>query len=150
MRSLIFAAALAAFSAFPAIAAGQDAAAGIAETAERFEAAFNGGDAAAMAELYTPGGAVLPPDAARIDGREGIKALWQSFMDAGVKDLAIETVELEVHSDAASEVGSYTLTAPDGEGGRVKGQGKYIVLWRKGDDGVWRIHRDIWNETPAE
>ncbi len=150
MRSLAFASVLTAFAAFPAVVAAQDAAAGIAETTERFEAAYNGGDAAAMAELYTEDGALLPPGAARVDGRDGIRALWQGYMDAGVRDLDLETVEVEDHGDSASEVGAYTLTAPDGEGGRVTGQGKYIVLWQKGDDGVWRLHRDIWNETPAE
>lgn len=150
MRMIAFAALLAAASALPVTAHGQDAAAGIEATLERFETAYNGGDAEAMAALYTPDGALLPPGAARIDGREGIAALWRSFMEAGVKDLALKTVELEVHGETASEVGTFTLTAPDGEGGRVTGHGKYIVLWRKGDDGVWRLHRDIWNETPAE
>ncbi len=150
MRSLAVAALLTAIAAMPGTGAAQDAAAGIAETSERFEAAFNGGDAAAMAELYTPDGALLPPGAARVDGREGIAALWQGYMDAGIRDLALETVEIEAHDGAASEVGTYTLTAPDGAGGRVTGHGKYIVLWRRGDDGVWRLHRDIWNDTPAE
>lgn len=155
MRSLAVAAVLTAIAAMPATGAAQEAAsgiaaAGIAETSERFEAAYNGGDAAAMAELYTPDGALLPPGAARVDGREGIAALWQGYMDAGIRDLALETVEIEAHDGAASEVGTYTLTAPDGAGGRVTAHGKYIVLWRQGDDGVWRLHRDIWNDTPAE
>lgn len=149
MRMLIFAAAVAALSACETMDSGRDAAAGIAATSERFETAFNSGDPAAMAALYTPDGAVLPPGAARIDGREGIAALWQGYMDAGVSDLALETVELEAHGASASEVGAFTLTAPDGEGGRVTAGGKYIVLWQRGDDGVWRLHRDIWNNDPA-
>jgi ketosteroid isomerase-like protein len=30
--------------------------------------------------------------------------------------------------------------------------GKYIVVWQLGDDGAWRLHRDIWNmnAAPAE
>jgi uncharacterized protein (TIGR02246 family) len=150
MKRLVFATTLTAFSILPAMVAAQNAAAGIAETSERFEAAYNSGDAAAMAELYTEDGALLPPGAARVDGREGIAALWQGYMDAGVQDLDLETVEIEDHGDSASEVGIYTLTVPDGEGGRVTGHGKYIVLWQRGEDGVWRLHRDIWNDTPAE
>ena len=153
MRTVPLLAAVAALSACETMDAGmesgQDAAAGIAATSERFETAYNTGDAAAMAALYTPDGAVLPPDAARIDGREGIQAMWQSFMDAGVEDFELETVELNTHDDAASEVGRFTISVPDGEGGRATASGKYIVLWREGDDGVWRIHRDIWNDNPA-
>ncbi len=149
MRMFLLATAVATLSACETMEGGEDAAAGIAASLERFESAYNGGDAAAMAELYTVNGAVLPPDAARIDGREGIQAMWQSFMDAGVEDLDLETVELTSHGDAASEVGTFTLTAPDGQGGRVSLDGKYIVLWRQGEDGVWRLHRDIWNQNPA-
>ena len=150
MRSLALSATLMVFSALPGTLAAQDAATGIAETSERFEAAYNAGDAAGMAELYTEGGALLPPGAVRIDGREGIAALWQGYMDAGVRDLELETVEVEDHGDMATEVGTFTLTAPDGNGGRITGHGKYIVLWRKGEDGVWRLHRDIWNDTPPQ
>ncbi|TIR04878.1 MAG: hypothetical protein E5X37_28660 [Mesorhizobium sp.] len=28
--------------------------------------------------------------------------------------------------------------------------GKYIVVWKKGDDGTWRLHRDIWNLGAAQ
>jgi ketosteroid isomerase-like protein len=28
--------------------------------------------------------------------------------------------------------------------------GKYIVVWKKGEDGTWRLHRDIWNAGAAE
>ena len=142
-------AAVAALSACEAMDQGQDAAGGIESSLAQFEDAYNSGNAAGVAALYTADAAVLPPDAARIDGREGIQAMWQSFLDAGVEDLALESVEIDAHGDSASEVGSFSITAPDGQGGRVTVDGKYIVLWRQGEDGVWRIHRDIWNDNPA-
>ena len=45
----------------------------IAVAVERFEEAFNRGDAAAVARMYTPEGALLPPGAPRVDGREAIE-----------------------------------------------------------------------------
>lgn len=149
MRMIACAAVLAVLSGCEAMETGPDAAAGIATSLEQFQAAYSSGDAAALASLYTEDAAVLPPDAERIDGREDIQAMWQSFMDAGVADLELETVELRPHGDSASEVGTFTITAPDGQGGRVTVGGKYIVLWREGEDGVWRLHRDIWNDNPA-
>lgn len=149
MRSLLLTAAVAALSACEATDAGRDAAAGISQTSAQFEAAYNSGDAQAVAALYTEDGAVLPPGAPRIDGREGIAGLWQNFIDADVRDLDLETVELEASGDSATEVGRFTLTAPDGQGGRITAGGKYIVLWRRDADGVWRLHRDIWNNNPA-
>lgn len=149
MKTFVFAAALTALSACAEIEEVPDPAAGIAASSIVFETTFNSGDAAGLAAIYTADAALLPPDMAQIDGREGIQALWQSFMDAGVSDIDVTTVELEVHGNSASEVGTYTLTAPDGEGGRVTAGGKYIILWQLDEDGVWRLHRDIWNGNPA-
>jgi ketosteroid isomerase-like protein len=29
--------------------------------------------------------------------------------------------------------------------------GKYVVVWQKGGDGVWKLHVDIWNSSrPAQ
>ncbi len=149
MKTFVFAAALTALSACAAIEEGPDPAAGIAASSTAFEAAYNSGDAAGLTALYTVDAALLPPNMAQIDGREGIQALWQSFIDADVSDIDLNTVELEVHGASASEVGTFTLTAPDGQGGRVTAGGKFIVLWQLGEDGVWRLHRDIWNNKPA-
>jgi len=37
----------------------------------------------------------------------------------------------------------YTLV---GEGGRVLGKGKYIVVWKR-VAGQWKLHRDIFNSN---
>ena len=49
----------------------------------------------------------------------------------------------------ASEVGTFSMSTRDGRGGTLTAHGKYIVLWRLGADGVWRLHRDLWNNGPA-
>ena len=120
----------------------------IATRSETFEAAFNSGDAAAVAAHYTTDAVLLAPDTARIDGREAVQGLWQSFVDAGVTDLQLTTVNLDDLGDTANEIGTYTLTAPDGNGGTVQAGGKYIVVWKTDDSGVWHLHWDIWNSTP--
>lgn len=139
--------ALIGFIAAPASA--QSAKASIEAAAVTFEEAFNSGDAAAVAALYTEDPALLPPDMARIDGREAIQSFWQGAMDSGLKDLKLETVEVEENGDLAHEVGNLTLTAPGPDGAPTDVSGKYIVVWKKGPDGTWRLHRDIWNTNPA-
>ena len=120
----------------------------IAARSETFEAAYNSGDAAAVAAHYTTDAVLLAPDTARIDGREAVQGLWQSFVDAGVTDLQLTTVNLDDLGDTANELGTYTLTAPDGNGGTVQAGGKYIVVWKTDDNGIWHLHWDIWNSTP--
>jgi uncharacterized protein (TIGR02246 family) len=122
---------------------------GIAEANTRFEAAFNAGDSAALAALYTPDAVVMAPNLTRLVGREAIRGLWQSFFDAGVSDLDLNTIDLTIAGSRASEVGTLSLTSPDGKGGRVTAHAKYIVLWQQLGGGEWRLHRDIWNNDPA-
>ncbi len=92
---------------------------GIAATNARFEAAFNQGDAAGLAGLYTAGAVVMAPNYQRIRGRRAIQGLWQRFFDAGVTDIDLKTLELEVDGGRASEYGAFSLNAPDGRGGRA-------------------------------
>jgi len=110
-----------------------------------FSKSLNGGDAAGVAAHYTDDAALLPPDAARIDGREGIQGAWQALIDADVRDVVLTTEEVDVFGDVANEVGTIRATAPGENGGRVQWVGKYVSVWKRGGDGTWRLHRDIWN-----
>ena len=115
----------------------------------KFQEAFNRGDAAAVAQLYTPDGAVLPPDAPRADGREAIQRFWQGMIDAGLRELALQTMEVEEAGNIAYEVGTGALKATTTSGTAQAISIKYVVVWRRGEDGIWRLHRDIWNMNPT-
>ena len=104
-------------------------------------AAFNSGDAAAMAACYTEDARMFPPDQSPIAGREAIQEFWQGAMTAGMAGLQLETDEIEAKGDTAFEVGRYKTFSPTGE--QIE-QGKYIVVWKK-VGGTWFLHRDIWN-----
>ena len=106
---------------------------------------LNGGDAAGVAAHYTEDAALLPPNAARIDGREGIQGVWQGLIDADVRDVAMTTQEVDVFGNVANEVGIIGATAPSEDGGRAQLVGKYVAVWKRGGDDTWRLHRDIWN-----
>ncbi len=114
------------------------------EAADRqFEMAFNGGNAAGVAQLYTEDAQIFPPQSDVISGRPGIQAFWQAVMDMGVKTAKLETVEAVHEGDSAFEVGRYTLA---GAAGQVLDQGKYIVIWHR-HGAEWKLHRDIWNTS---
>ncbi len=114
------------------------------ETANKgFITAFSQGDAAALAELYTTDGQLLPPNSDFVTGHDAIKTFWQGVMDMGIKEATLETVEAEARGDSATEIGKYTMLV---EGGQVADSGKYIVTW-KNEQGTWKLHRDIWNSS---
>ena len=110
---------------------------------EAFMAAFDGGDAAGVAALYTEDGKLLPPNMDVMSGREAIQAFWQGAMDMGVQSAELKIAEVEGHGDTAIEVSRYTLC---GAGGQVLDKGKYIVIWKR-EAGQWKLHRDIFNSS---
>lgn len=110
---------------------------------QKFIAAFASGDGAALASLYSQSGQLLPPNSNIVSGRPGIQTFWQGAIDSGLKQVKLETVEVEVMGAMAAEVGTYTLLRG---GGEVVDTGKYIVLWKL-EKGKWRLYRDIWNSN---
>ena len=57
----------------------------------------------------------------------------------GLTDVTIDTGEVEILGDVATDVGTLS-----GRLGDAELTGKYIVIWKNGPDG-WLAHRDIWN-----
>ena len=98
-------------------------------------------DAAGLASLYTSSGCVMPTNSDIISGAGNIQGFWQGVFDMGIKEAALETIDLEEHGDTAIETGRYTLKA---DGGAVADRGKYIIIW-KNEGGSWKLHKDIFN-----
>ncbi|PWJ10039.1 YybH family protein [Jannaschia seohaensis] len=131
-------------------AAAAQQAPGLAAAIDAFAASFASGEGATVASHYAADAVLLPPGAARIDGRQGIAQFWDAVFASGVTDLVLETTELDVLDEAAIEIGTWQLAAPDGTGGTVTPRGKYLVVWQQAEDGTWRLDQDIWNADPAE
>lgn len=109
---------------------------------DAWTAAFNKGDAAAVAALYTEDAYVLPPGSAMVKGRAAIEAFWrqaaQQMTDAKLTTLDV----LPLGRSAAREIGTVTLKTKSQPPQEVVG--KYAVVWRKvGRD--WKLATDIWN-----
>jgi ketosteroid isomerase-like protein len=107
-----------------------------------FEQAVNAGDLARAArEVYTKNARVLPPGAPMVEGREAVAEFWTAAAaQLGIKQVRLETVELDAHAGHAHEIGRAHLTLASGE----TAIGKYVVLWKQ-EDGDWRWDVDIWN-----
>jgi len=106
-----------------------------------FMTKFGQQDAAGLADFVRVGGYVMPPNSDIVSGADNIQALWQGVFDLGLKELVLETIDLDDHGGTAIETGRYTFKA---DGGAVADVGKFIVVW-KNDGGTWKVHRDIFN-----
>ena len=139
MRALVLAAAFATALASPAIA--QDKAT-INKLNDAFAAAFNKGDAAAVAAMYGDNAVVLPPGAPMVKGRKDIEAFWKGAHEQ-LGDLKLTTLDVApLGAAAAREIGRFTLKTKGDQPQEVVG--KYVVVWHK-VGGAWKLGTDIWN-----
>ena len=116
---------------------------GINETNKLFMDAFADGDAEKVAGFYTANCRFLPDNSHPVDGRANVQELLQSMMDGGVSSIEPITCEVEDCGDTAVEVGRVVMRGDDDE---IVDDGKFIVIWKKENDG-WRLHRDIVNSS---
>jgi len=119
---------------------------------KEWSAAYLAGNAAGVAALYTEDGATVPPSGDWFRGRDGITKTMQAQFDT-VAVTAREDITDEVipAGEYAVEIGHYSYqgTSKTDKSPR-SASGRYMVLWRKDADGVWRLHRDIGSEAPAK
>jgi uncharacterized protein (TIGR02246 family) len=109
-------------------------------------ATFRRGDGGAVARLYTDDAQLLPTGSDPISGPAAIRDFWESVLAMGVKDVQLETKEVDAQGATAIEMGQYTLFV---DGGQLADRGKYIVVWKL-VNGEWKLHRDIWNTSLAK
>ena len=107
-------------------------------------------DAAAIAQLYTEDGSVMPANAPIGKGRAAIQQVWAGMLGTPGFDLVFTPDQIVVANsgDLALDRGTYTLKmAPAGKA--MTDTGKYVVVWRK-VDGEWKAIADIFNsDLPA-
>jgi ketosteroid isomerase-like protein len=76
-------------------------------------------------------------------GAQPIQAFWQAIFGMGIKEVKLETIEVEGQESTAIEVGKYIL---QGDKGQSLDEGKYIVIWKQ-ESGRWKLYRDIFNSN---
>jgi uncharacterized protein (TIGR02246 family) len=139
MRFIVVVAGCLIFSAAPVFAQSKAA---IEKLNEAWMSAFNKGDAAAVAALYTEDAYVLPPGTGMVKGHAAVEAFWRQAAQQ-MSDAKLTTVDvLPLGRTAAREIGTVTLKTKTQPPQEI--EGKYVVLWRK-IGGTWKLATDIWN-----
>ena len=105
-------------------------------------AAFNKGDAKALAAMYTPDAYVLPAGAEMAKGHNAIEKFWGGAVKQ-LGDAKLTTVDVQsLGPGAAREIGTFSFKTKAQPPEQVTG--KYVVVWRK-MGGQWQLATDIWN-----
>jgi uncharacterized protein (TIGR02246 family) len=106
----------------------------------------NAGDAAALTSaFFTADAVLLAPGAPRLDGAEAIREFWQALIDGGAQDFWLETREIVEAGDIGYGIGAYTCSLTSATDERPRDTGKFMVVYRRQDDGGWKAIADQFN-----
>ncbi len=116
---------------------------------ERFSEAYRKADPDAVAALYWPDAYYLSPGAEIEQGDIRSHFAWLADMDPGNgPHITFEIVDRAVDGGLGYDIGIYTLRRDDHPGPPTRG--KFIVIWKRGADGTWKIHADGFSAIRAE
>lgn len=119
------------------------------ELGDAFSAALVRGDAAAIAKMYTETAKLYPPGRV-VSGRPAIERYFTPAPNRTVLDHALELEEVEVFGDRAIESGVWKSSTRRGDDDPITRSERYLLIWKKGSDGRWRIDKDFWHRPQDE
>jgi ketosteroid isomerase-like protein len=92
---------------------------------------------------------VLLPPGSEVYGRDRIVRYFAPGPRRVNLRHAMESAELRVTGDVAIDVGTWSNRWRIGEGEVQEAADRYLVVWRRGADGRWRIEYDMWHRPSA-
>lgn len=97
-----------------------------------------------LVELYATDALVLRPNVPAVRGTAAIREFLFSVLDAGLGEVEMEVVRVEIFGDVAYEAGRCKMLVPTAMGKRREERGKYLLVATK-QAGEWKIATDCWS-----
>jgi uncharacterized protein (TIGR02246 family) len=123
--------------------------AGIRQTMAAYNAALNGGKTAAVLPLYTEDGVFMPPYSQSAVGRSAVAAAYDKVFAELQFDVKFTIAELVVMAPnwAYVRTNSAGTTFHHSLGKKLAEANQELFIFKKGDDGKWRITRYSFSPT---
>jgi len=104
-------------------------------------------DAQAFASFFAAGGRLFPPGAPLVEGREAIADAMRPAFESPGYSLAWKAMAADIaeSGDLGFTFGTFEQKSQDAAGASIVTIGKYVTVWRRGDDSTWRVVADIFN-----
>jgi uncharacterized protein (TIGR02246 family) len=131
-----------------AIAAADDKA-GIESTLAAYNKALNGGETSAVLPLYTEDGVFMPPYSQSAIGRDAVRNAYDNVFKELKFNVKFNIVELFQMAPTWAYVrtNSAGTTAHSSTGKTTSEANQELFIFKKGDDGRWRIARYSFSPT---
>ena len=104
-----------------------------------------------LMSFYSDDAIVLPPNAAAVTTKDGIRNIWKEMVSVPGSTLTWKTTRVEVSKsgDMAYSSGTYEFSMKDATGKSTSERGKYLEVWERQADGQWKCGADMWSSDSA-
>ncbi len=111
-----------------------------------FNTAVNDQGPSQWSMYFSPDGSVIEEGVGLIEGQESIQAAFDEAIYSG--ELAglrwnPNSAEVSLTGDLGYTVGSFATEETDSAGVRSKVLGLYVSIWRRQDDGTWKVEMNL-------
>jgi uncharacterized protein (TIGR02246 family) len=97
-----------------------------------------------LVDLYASDAMVVRPNVPPVRSTAAIRELFFSLLEAGLGEVQMEPLRVEILGEIAYEVGRCTMLVPSATGKRREERGKYVMLFGR-QAGEWKILVDSWS-----
>jgi ketosteroid isomerase-like protein len=98
-----------------------------------------------LLELYSPDALVLRSNYPPIRGAAAVREFFFGALDAGLGEVEIEPLRVDVVGDLAYEAGRCKALIPGSTGKRREERGKYLWVLQRQPNGEWKVVADCWS-----
>ena len=92
-----------------------------------------------LLDLYAPDALVLRSNLPLLRGAAAVREFFFSALEAGLGEVELEPIRVEVVGDLAHEVGRYSALVPGTTGKRREERGKYLWVFAKQSGSEWKL-----------
>jgi ketosteroid isomerase-like protein len=98
-----------------------------------------------LLDLYTADAMVLRSNYPAVRGAAAVREFFFGALDAGLGEVELEPLRLEVVGDLAYEAGRFKALVPGATGKRREERGKYLWVCARQSGGEWKLSADCWS-----
>lgn len=98
-----------------------------------------------MVELYVADGMVLRSNCPPIRGATAIREFFFGALGAGLGEVELEPLRVDVVGEMAYEAGRFKALVPSATGKRREERGKYLWVCQRQSNSEWKVAADCWS-----
>ncbi|MGA9530078.1 MAG: DUF4440 domain-containing protein [Terriglobales bacterium] len=98
-----------------------------------------------LLELYAADATLIRSSVPPVRSLPAIREFLSSVLEAGLGDVQMESLRLEIMGDIAMDIGRCKMLVPTAMGKRREERGKYLVVMVRQPVGTWKILADCWS-----